>query len=233
MNDPRDRRERLLIEGFKIFMVLFVAFALGAVVGRMFTLAYIDQFPESTLGARIGTILVGERSAGALNRISFASGLVFEIPAVIHLLGRRRGDGVKSAFVAPAMSVLLFIAGAMFAWFVVLNFTLGFLTSFSPDDIRTELSTSSFADFVSRIVVAVGVTFQIPLVMDPLARYGALHARTFRRLRRYAIVIVAAVITPTPDPFTQLTVAIPMYGLYELGILLARRAAPDDDPTAA
>ncbi len=62
-----------------------------------------------------------------------------------------------------------------------------------------------------------------------LARYRVLHARTFRRLRRYAIVIIAAVITPTPDPFTQLTFAIPMYLLYELGILLARQVAPEID----
>ena len=138
----------------------------------------------------------------------------------------------------PAVAGLFFI-GAMFAWFVVLNFTLGFLTNFSPEDIRTSLSVSSFADFVTKILLAVGLVFETPLVIFLLARLRIVSTKRLQGFRRYAIVvivIIAAVITPTPDPFTQMTVAIPMYLLYELGVLLSRLAVPsreedlDSDP---
>ena len=129
----------------------------------------------------------------------------------------------------PAVAVLFFI-GAMFAWFVVLRFTLSFLTGFSPDDIPTELSVQSFADFVTKIVLAVGIVFETPLIIFLLAKLRIIRTRTLQRFRRYAVVVIvilAALITPTPDPFTQMTVAIPMYLLYEMGVLLARLAVPE------
>lgn len=131
----------------------------------------------------------------------------------------------------PAVAGLFFI-GAMFAWFVVLTFTLKFLTEFSPPDIVTSLSVSSFADFVIKMMLAVGLVFETPLVIFLLARLRIIKTRTLQRFRRYAIVVVAilaAVITPTPDPFTQMVVGIPMYLLYELGVLLARIAVPDTE----
>ena len=120
----------------------------------------------------------------------------------------------------------------MFAWFVVLTFTLKFLTEFSPPDIVTSLSVSSFADFVIKMMLAVGLVFETPLVIFLLARLRIIKTRTLQRFRRYAIVVIAilaAVITPTPDPFTQMVVGIPMYLLYELGVLLARIAVPDTE----
>ncbi|MDP6509334.1 MAG: twin-arginine translocase subunit TatC, partial [Chloroflexota bacterium] len=120
----------------------------------------------------------------------------------------------------------------------------GFLTNFSPDDIKTELSVSSFADFVTKILLAVGLVFETPLVIFLLARLRIVSTKRLQSFRRYAIVvivIIAAIITPTPDPFTQMTVAIPMYLLYELGVLLSRLAVPtpegdresDPDPDPA
>jgi Tat protein translocase TatC len=244
MNDPRDRRERLIIDGFKIFILLFVAFALGTVSGRFFTLAFIDDYLAGQQLLQNGTILVGDLDA-ALNRISFLAGLVFEIPLVIYLLARRQARiaqiprlSRRYAVLIVVLAAALFIAGAMFARFVVLVFTLKFLTEFSPPDIVTSLSVSSFADFVIKMMLAVGLMFETPLVIFLLVRHGVLQARTFRRLRRYAIVVIAilaAVITPTPDPFTMMLVGIPMYLLYELGVLLARRVAPtpDDEPELA
>ncbi len=133
----------------------------------------------------------------------------------------------------PAVAGLFFI-GAMFAWFIVLRFTLNFLTGFTPDEIATELSVSSFADFVTKIMLAVGFVFETPLVIFLLAKLRIISTKKLQAFRRYAIVvivIIAAVITPTPDPFTQMVVAIPMYLLYELGVLLSRLAVsgPNDE----
>ena len=131
----------------------------------------------------------------------------------------------------PAVAAA-FLAGAAFAWFVVMRFTVGFLASFAPPSIRTELTIDSWADFVIRILLAVGFAFETPFVVFVLAKIGLVKARTLSKYRRYAVVviaIIAAIITPTPDPFTQAAVGIPMWALYEIGVILARVAAPDDE----
>lgn len=131
----------------------------------------------------------------------------------------------------PAIAVM-FTIGALFAWFVVLRFTMIFLTQFTPDFIRTELTLDNHVTFVAKLIVAVGLVFETPFVIFLLAKLRIVDARKLSHFRRYAIVvivIVAAIITPTPDPFTQMTVAIPMYLLYEIGILMARIAVPAVD----
>ena len=131
----------------------------------------------------------------------------------------------------PAIAVM-FTIGALFAWFVVLRFTMMFLTQFTPDFIRTELTLDNHVTFVAKLIVAVGLVFETPFVIFLLAKLRIVDARKLSHFRRYAIVvivIVAAIITPTPDPFTQMTVAIPMYLLYEIGILMARIAVPAVD----
>ncbi len=132
----------------------------------------------------------------------------------------------------PAMLAMFFV-GVLFCWFVILRFTLNFLTGFAPSDINTELSIDSYVSFVARMLLIVGLVFETPFVIYLLARFRIVSAARLRGFRRYAIVvivIVAAVITPTPDPFTQMSVAIPMYALYELGVLLAGMAGPKDRP---
>ena len=131
----------------------------------------------------------------------------------------------------PAISGA-FLVGAAFAWFVVLRFTVGFLANFAPRSIVTEFSVDAWVTFVLRIVVAVGISFETPFFIFALAKIGVVKASTLGKYRRYAvvaIVIFAAIITPTPDPFTQLSVAIPVYALYEIGVVLARVAAPEDE----
>ncbi len=129
----------------------------------------------------------------------------------------------------PAMLAMFFV-GVMFCWFVILRFTLNFLTGFAPDDINTELSIDSYISFVSRMLLVVGLVFETPFAIFLLARFRIVSAKRLKSFRRYAVVVIvilAAVITPTPDPFTQMAVAIPMYALYELGVLLAGMANTD------
>lgn len=131
----------------------------------------------------------------------------------------------------PAVAVA-FVGGALFAWFVVLRFTVGFLASFAPRSIATEFTVDGWVTFVLRILLAVGLSFETPFVIFMLAKIGLVKASTLGRMRRYAIVviaIVAAIITPTPDPFTQLSVGIPLYALYEIGVVLARVAVPEEE----
>tara|TARA_Y100000590_G_scaffold442927_1_gene571667 strand:+ start:172 stop:960 length:789 start_codon:yes stop_codon:yes gene_type:complete len=173
----------------------------------------------------------------AFVRVSIFGGLGIASPLIIYQILAFVSPGLYSSerrllYVSIPAVAAMFILGVLFCWFVVLRFTLGFLTQFSPEDIPTQLSIDNHVNFVSRMLLIVGLVFETPFVIFLLAKLRIIKSRTLQGLRRYAIVVIvilAAVITPTPDPFTQMSVAIPMYLLYEMGVLLARIAVPDDE----
>ncbi len=121
------------------------------------------------------------------------------------------------------LSVALFAGGVVFAYFLAIPVALLFLLSVDPD-VTPVLMYGPYFSFIAITLVAFGVAFQMPLVALVLARLGIVPARTLARNRRYAIVlmfVLAAILTP-PDPFSQVLLALPLIGLYELGVLLAK-----------
>ena len=121
---------------------------------------------------------------------------------------------------------LFFVFGILFGFFVVLPFATRYLLTFSTvavDYIRI----SNYIGFVTSVLFWMGLAFETPLVIFMLAKINIVDVHRLSRYRKYAILVVfviAAAITPTPDPFNQTLVAVPLYLLYELGILFARFA---------
>lgn len=191
-------------------------------------------------GATLQQISVTE-SLFTFIKISFIFGFGIASPIVVYQVLAFVAPGLypnerKWLYLSIPCVLGAFLMGSAFAWFVVLRFTVGFLASFAPATIATQLSVDGWVDFVLRILLAVGLAFETPFIVFMLAKLGLVKARTLGKWRRYAIVVIviaAAVITPTPDPFTQLSVAIPMYALYEIGVVLARVAAPDEEEAVA
>ena len=122
------------------------------------------------------------------------------------------------------MSLGLFLAGVFLCYFVVLPVTLDFLLNFNVWlGIEPTLRISEWMGFATLLPVVFGVCFQTPLVMLFLERVGIVTLDDFRTKRKMAImimVVAAAVITPTQDPFSMLVLAVPMIALYELGLLM-------------
>lgn len=173
-------------------------------------------------------------------KVAVLGGIGIASPVVLYQIMAYVSPGLypneKRIFYAsiPAMLAMFFI-GVMFCWFVILRFTLNFLTGFAPEDINTELSIDSYVSFVARMLLVVGLVFETPFAIFLLAKFRIVSAQRLKGFRRYAIVVIvilAAVITPTPDPFTQMAVAIPMYALYELGVLLAGLARTEAPPAS-
>jgi sec-independent protein translocase protein TatC len=143
------------------------------------------------------------------------------------------------AFVLPAFSPaerriatpllimvpVLFIAGVVFCYFVVLTPALHFLLSFNQSEFNTQVRAKDYYSFVSLIMLAMGLGFQIPVGILAACKLGITNAEKLRRSRRYAIVaiVVLASLLPTLDPITLLLESVPFYLLYELSILLASR----------
>ena len=143
------------------------------------------------------------------------------------------------AFILPAFSPIerrvatpllllvpvLFIVGVLFCYFVVLTPALDFLLNFNADEFNTQVRARDYYSFVTLLMLAMGIGFQIPVGVLAACKLGLTNAQKLRNSRRYAIVaiFVLAALLPTIDPLTLILEAIPLYLLYELSIVLAGR----------
>ncbi len=126
------------------------------------------------------------------------------------------------------LSIVLFLGGCVLAEFVVLPIGISYLLSFSDWlGVETELRLSEWLSFAIVVPLVFGIAFQTPLVMLFAERVGFVKVEWYRKYRKIAIfvlAIVASLLAVSPDPFSMMALAIPMWGLYELGILLCRFA---------
>ncbi|WP_296404686.1 twin-arginine translocase subunit TatC [Psychrobacter sp.] len=121
-------------------------------------------------------------------------------------------------------SIFLFYTGIAFAYFIVLNGVLRFFISFAPDNVLPMTDIASYLSFVMKLFLVFGLTFEIPVVTLILILTGIVSVDTLTKQRKYIIVGcfgVSAIVTP-PDGISMLMLAIPMWLLFELGLLLAR-----------
>jgi sec-independent protein translocase protein TatC len=135
----------------------------------------------------------------------------------------------RAVYYSVPFVMLMFVLGVMFAFFVLAPRALDFLSTFGSDVFRWDPRAEDVIAFYMRLMMGVGIIFELPVVMFALAKVGAMTARQFGKFRKYAFLlcmVAAAIITPTPDPFNMMLVAIPTYGLYEVGIVMARLARP-------
>lgn len=125
--------------------------------------------------------------------------------------------------VLPAACVF-FVGGVAFAWFVMLPAAIGFLSSFAPAIFKVEWTSEQYIPFVTSLLFWIGVSFETPLIVFVLAKLRLVKARLLLKFWRHAVVIIAiiaAIITPTVDPFNMALVMAPLIGLYFISILFA------------
>jgi sec-independent protein translocase protein TatC len=126
----------------------------------------------------------------------------------------------------PGVS-LSFACGVVFCYFLTLPFATRFLAGFAADTFQPTWTAEHYIDFVSTFLFWVGLMFELPLVMYFLTKLGVVSAKRLTRFRKYAFVlafVAGAIITPTPDPINQTIISLPIYFLFELGVILARFA---------
>lgn len=136
------------------------------------------------------------------------------------------------------LSVLLFLSGAAFCFFLIVPSGLYFLSTTLPVElVEPKLGLEKYFDFLSMMCLSIGATFQLPILMVFFSSIGLIEAKSYGKWRKHFIVValfVAAVITPSPDAYTQLLTTLPMLVLYEIGILLARwRGKPRQKPAGS
>ena len=161
---------------------------------------------------------------------SLMIGLVLGIPYLLYELWRfikpalhEKERKAASGFVFYAS--FLFLSGVMFGYYVITPISLNFLAGYTVSaSIQNLFSIDSYISSVSTLTLATGLVFELPILVYILANLGVATPKFMRETRRYAIVIIliiAAVVTPTPDMLTMTVVAIPLLLLYELSIGVA------------
>jgi sec-independent protein translocase protein TatC len=156
-------------------------------------------------------------------------GIVIALPVIIYQIW---------AFLAPALHrhekrvavpvilgiVLLFIAGAALAWYLVLPMTLKFMSGIGDEAFDQMITASEYFGFVTSMVMAMGAVFELPIVILVLSAFGLVTPQFLAKFRRHAIVgsyLAAAIITPGDLFVTSVALMIPLYLLYELSIVLS------------
>ena len=163
-------------------------------------------------------------------KLAFFSGLFIASPLVLYHVWAFVSAGLtqkerRVVLFALPFSVTLFLGGAVFAYFFVLPWSLKFLIDFAGPNVYPILSISKYLSFVIMLLLAFGIVFEMPVAVMILAKLGIVTPSFLRKNRKIAIVaifIAAAVITPTPDAFTQCLMAVPMLFLYELSIWISK-----------
>ena len=169
---------------------------------------------------------------GTYIKVALYSALVLALPFIVYqavmfvrpALTKRE----KSYLYVMLPSVfLLFAAGAVFAYFVLLPPALKFLLTFGGDIAQPMIRVENYISVLTRLIFAIGMCFEIPLVMFFLTKIGVLGPEWLSKYRRLAYIlafVLGAIITPTFDPLNQSLVAVPVIVLYEFGILLSKLA---------
>jgi len=164
----------------------------------------------------------------ALLKLSSVGALILMAPWILWRMSQGLVDVLgfskKSSLVFMLSALLLFYAGALFCFFITLPFGINFLLGYQSQHLRPVIAVGKFVNFIGLFLLSFGLIFEIPLVMTLLCRLKICGPETFGRYRRYAILLIAvmaAVLTPTPDIFNMALMGVPLYVLYETGIIIA------------
>jgi sec-independent protein translocase protein TatC len=176
-------------------------------------------------------------------KLALLAAIFFAMPFILYQVWAFVAPGLyrhERRFALPLFvsSVFLFYAGAAFAYFIVFPLAFKFFVGTTPEGVRMMTDMTQYMDFAVLMFFAFGLAFEIPIATVLLVRTGLVKRSTLTANRGYVILcifIVAAILTP-PDPVSQTMMAIPMYLLYESGVLMSRllaRDRPEREPAAS
>ena len=157
-------------------------------------------------------------------------GLIVSMPNTIYWLWRFVSPGLlpkERRYISGIafFTSLCFFAGVAFGYFVVLPASLNFFAHFGTQNIDLNIAIDRYVSFVLALLLGAGFVFELPMVSYFLSKLGLLTPAFMRHYRRHAIVtilIISAIVTPTPDIVTQVLLALPMVVLYEVSILISK-----------
>ncbi|HCJ51661.1 MAG: twin arginine-targeting protein translocase TatC [Gallionellaceae bacterium CG1_02_56_997] len=160
-------------------------------------------------------------------KVAMMAAFLIALPYILYQAWRFVAPGLyahEKRLVVPLIvaSTLLFFCGMAFAYFVVFPVVFGFITASAPLGVAVMTDIDKYLSFVLSMFVAFGITFQVPVVVVVLVRMGIVSVEKLREIRPYVVVgafVVGAIFTP-PDVVSQIMLALPLWLLYEAGIIV-------------
>ncbi len=230
-------RPMTILEHLQELRTRLIWCCLGLVIGVVISSILTNQFfdfltePFRDKAPRGADIITNKPLEGFTTyfKVALYGGFAIAMPVVVYQVLMFVLPGLtpqEKRWVLPVVVGIFasFLVGASFAFYIILPSALKYLLNLNPGGSRPLINIAEYINFVTRLVFWVGVTFQTPLIILALARFGLVTGRRLLGWWRYMIVVaflVAAVVTPTPDPLTQTLVAVPLLVLYLVGVLLA------------
>jgi sec-independent protein translocase protein TatC len=228
LNHLEDLRQMLLKSGIAIVVAMIISFVFVRQILQLLNLPLIWAGLDPAHFLRV----LGVADAFTLSlQAAFFSGFILSLPFVLYFLGYFLLPALtpeERKMLLPAFIVgsLLFAVGVAFCYFLLLPQTLRFFHNYSASmGYTTEWTAKNYIAFCVQMLLALGLSFELPIVILILAKLGIVDATFLKKYRRHAIVLIiiaAAIITPTSDLFTLGAMSIPMLILYEICILICR-----------
>ena len=228
-------RTRLVVSAIALVITTALAFAFGTQLIRLLLIPVDCTFIPTYTCHQPPTTLVSfspTENFTTYFRVALFAGFALAMPVILYEI---------YAYIDPALLpkerrfvrfmglpvIGLFIVGMLFCYFILLPNAIKFLVTFGDEVIKNQLRAADYLSFVTIFILGMGLVFEVPVAIFALVKIHVITRAGLAKQRRYAVLaafVSGAVITPTPDPFNQTLVAVPMYLLFELGLFVARFA---------
>lgn len=222
------------LEELRRRLILWIlSFCLAAIVSYFFSHQILDILIQPLRQMDKSTELFFQKPYEAFLihiKVAALAGAIFSSPVFFSQMWLFVSPGLyenEKKFILPLIfiSVLLFLIGILFAYTMVIPWGLGFFLSFQTETLKPMINVNSYFSFLNGMLFAFGLLFDFPVLVTGLSALGIIHTSTLRSARKPIIVIIfvlAAVLTPSPDPVSQLMLAIPLVFLFEISVLISR-----------
>ncbi len=235
-SNEKEEKEMTFLEHIEELRWRIIYSLIGVGVGSLICWIFVDYLVDDVLllpASRVGLHLQNLKPFGQLMlyfEVAMVGGLILSLPNVFYQLWK---------FISPALrknerryisaivvfSTLCFLLGIVFAYFIMLPYSLKFVSQFGSKNITNDFAIDEYMTIILSIMLGAGLVFELPMISFFLTKLGILTPQFLRKYRRHAIVIIfiaAAFLSPGTDPVSQIILAVPLIVLYEISIIISK-----------
>lgn len=227
-------RDRLLRVVIGLIIVFAVLFPFANEIYALLAAPLLSKLPAG--GQMIATAVTTPFFVPM--KVAMMAAFIVSLPHTLYQVWAFVAPGLyahEKKFMIPMIvaSSLLFLMGMAFAYFLVFPVIFGFIVGTAPQGVAVMTDIGNYLDFVMTLFFAFGLAFEVPIAVVMAVRFGWVTTQALKEVRGYVVVgafVLGAIFTP-PDIISQFMLAVPMWLLYELGIVVARLTGPKIEPT--
>ncbi len=236
--EEESEKEMTFLEHLEELRWRIIYSLIGVGIGALVCWIFVDFLVDDVLllpARKVGLELQNLKPFGQLMlyfEVAMVGGLILSLPNVFYQLWKfispaLRKNERKYISLIVAFSTLCFLIGVIFAYFVMLPYSMRFIRYFGSVNIKNDFAIDEYLNIILSIMLGAGLVFELPMISFFLTKLGILTPAFMRKYRRHAIVIIfiaAAFLSPGTDPVSQIILAVPLILLYEISILISKFA---------